>query len=409
VPDPPLAGRRLLCLGAGIEQEPFLRWAARLGAETVALDRDPSAPGLRVADIPKQVDPGDLDAVLALVEKIRPHALLPVPMGRLLAVAGTLNDALGLPGVTANAAMLSTDKVAMRRALETVDVVQPAFSVARTPRDLASAVHEMGPRLVVKPRHGSGSRGVVVVDALDSVDDLLAEHLAARGDDESLVERFVEGEEVGVDGVFVADHPVLLAVREKELTPLPHRQEQGYATPWRNGAWDDEIAHVLRAIGAALGLRDCAVNADVIVTDSGAVTLVELTARPAGLFIFSTLLPAVLSETLMDEVLVRLVAPDRASDRPPRMPAPASAVLRFPPFPPGRVVSVAQPDVAGEGIVVARTDLEPGDVIGPVAAAHDALERGLVITVGETLESARQRADEAVAALGVDVDTVSAR
>lgn len=154
-------------------------------------------------------------------------------------VAALAGQRLGLPHNPPQAAALTRDKAALRRALAG-RVPQPDFRVVGPDDDVAVAAAEVGPPVVVKPVALSASRGVIRTDdpgqaaaAAARIRRILA---CADADPGSplLVERYVPGSEVAVEALVRGGHLEVLAVFDKP-DPLegPYFEETLYITPSR--------------------------------------------------------------------------------------------------------------------------------------------------------------------------------
>ncbi len=130
--------------------------------------------------------------------------------------------------------MLATrDKAAMRRALAAGGVAQPRFAVANGPDDVVRTVADVGLPCVVKPVGLSASRGVIRADDADDAV-VAAARVRVIADGPLLVEEYVPGVEVAVEGLLRGGALEVLAVFDKP-DPLegPYFEETIYVTPSR--------------------------------------------------------------------------------------------------------------------------------------------------------------------------------
>jgi biotin carboxylase len=142
---------------------------------------------------------------------------------------------------------------------------------------------------VVKPLSLSGSRGVIRADDLDQAE-AAAERvrgiLAAAGepvDASLLLESYLSGAEVAVEGLLRAGQLQLLAVFDKP-DPLegPYFEETIYVTPSRLPAGVlAEVERITAQAARALGVREGPVHAELRV-DGESVRVLELAARSIG-------------------------------------------------------------------------------------------------------------------------------
>jgi biotin carboxylase len=398
------SGRTVLAVGAGPEQVPTIEVARNLGLRVVAVDRDPAAPGMVLADVASAVDISDPEAVAAVARAEGVQAVVPAPIGRWLTTVGYVNDRLGLPGVSHASALACTDKQRFHERCVAAGARRPAQAAAAGRAQVLAAVAAVGLPCVLKPAAGSGSSAVVVVRQEAELARAVDWHLAGRPrGDHTLVEGLVAGQELGVDAAVVGGRLELVLLRAKELTPLPYRQQLNSTAP--APLPDRAVAAVtaeLQTAVTALGLTDCLVNADVVLAPGDVATVLELAGRPAGARLADVVVPAVTGVAYL-ELGIRMVLGEPVVFRPRPL---AAAVLRFFPVPAGRVVRVdpAPAAAASPDVLLFNCALRPGQLLGPMTCVADGFERGLVVARGADAAAARQLADEVIAGLDVEMD-----
>ena len=204
-------------------------------------------------------------------------------------VAALAAQRLGLAHNPPDAAARSRDKAAMRRALEDAGVPQPEFRMAGPDAEVAGLAAEVGLPCVVKPVSLSGSRGVIRADdpeAAVGAAKRVRAILADAGEDPDaplLVERYVPGDEVAVEGLLRGGALEPLAVFDKP-DPLegPYFEETIYVTPSRLPPETlDAILRMTADAAAALGLVEGPIHAELRI-DAGRAWVLELAARSIG-------------------------------------------------------------------------------------------------------------------------------
>lgn len=196
---------------------------------------------------------------------------------------------LGLTHNSPAAVARTRDKAAMRRALAAAHVRQPRFALLARAADAAAMAGQVGLPCVIKPLGLSGSRGVIRADDGEqarAAAERIRAILTAAGepaDAPLLVESYLPGEEVAVEGLLRGGRLEVLAVFDKP-DPLegPFFEETLYVTPSRlPPAVLAEVAAVTAQAADALGLREGPVHAELRV-DGGHVSVLELAARSIG-------------------------------------------------------------------------------------------------------------------------------
>ena len=212
--------------------------------------------------------------------------------GTLLAAAAA--KALKLPHNPVTAVAATRNKHRLRRKVAAAGLPSPRFERLSVEDDPIRAAPRMPFPCVLKPLHLAASRGVM---RADDADQFVAafERLAAilrtpdvvqRGGRLArhvLVEAFIPGTEVALEGLLVGGELVVLAVFDKP-DPLdgPFFEETLYVTPSRlpDAALADIAAQTAKA-AAAIGLREGPVHAEWRVNEHGA-WLIDVAARSIG-------------------------------------------------------------------------------------------------------------------------------
>jgi len=205
-------------------------------------------------------------------------------------VAAAVAEELGLRGNPVAAAVAARDKHQQRRLFAAAGVAAPRFELLTTAADPERVARGASYPCVLKPLRLSASRGVIRADtptefvaAFARIKRILEQpgcHPASRS---LLVEEFVPGPEVAVEGLVTHGALTVLAIFDKP-DPLegPFFEETIYVTPSRLApAAQQEVAACVQAAVGALGLREGPIHAEVRYNDRGA-WLIELAARPIG-------------------------------------------------------------------------------------------------------------------------------
>jgi biotin carboxylase len=249
--------KTVLVVGAGRYQRAVIRRARELGLRVVAVDRNPDAPGLRLADVPRVVDFRSPEAVLENVRDLAIDGVLTVQAERAVPMVAAIAEALGLAGIGVETARLMTNKLAMRGRLAEAGIPQPRFATVRTPDEARAAAGEVGFPAVLKPADSAGQVGLARIESADDAAAAVPAAVAASPSGEAVLEEFVEGTELnGI--VVVQDGEVLATILCDRLRP-PGR---GFGVSWLHvypttpqGAQLEEARRVAGDAVRALGLR----------------------------------------------------------------------------------------------------------------------------------------------------------
>lgn len=206
-----------------------------------------------------------------------------------VAAAALASEQLGLPHNSPSAITATRNKADMRRRLAAACVRQPAFESVKPGGDAQMAAERLGLPVVVKPVSLSASQGVIRVDRADELPATIERTRSiaqAQGRDPHepvLLERFVPGSEVAVEGLMRDGSLEVLAIFDKP-DPLdgPFFEETIYVTPSRLTPATQESIRAVTASGAkALGLSEGPIHAELR-TRNGNAWLLEIAARSIG-------------------------------------------------------------------------------------------------------------------------------
>ena len=162
---------RVMLLGAGELGKEVIIALQRLGVEVVAVDRYSNAPGHQVAHRAHVIDMTDAAALRALVERERPHLIVPEIEAIATAELLRIEDA-GLAQVipTARAAWLTMNREGIRRlAAEELGLPTSPYRFADTLPEVQAAIADIGYPCLIKPVMSSSGKGQSRIDGPDEI------------------------------------------------------------------------------------------------------------------------------------------------------------------------------------------------------------------------------------------------
>jgi carbamoylphosphate synthase large subunit len=278
----------------------FEQAAQRLGIPVIR-GEDVPPPMVSKVKLPLAIDYRDVPRSARLIEKYaRKH-----PVGAIIGLddSGTLiaaaaSERIGLPYNAPEAALAARDKYLMRQKFAQAGVPSPEFHHYHLNDDLPVIAARTRYPCVVKPTILAGSRGVMRAD--DPAEfiqrvERLRDILATEPCDEFLVEDFIPGVEVALEGLMDSGKLHVLALFDKP-DPLdgPFFEETLYVTPSRMPVEiQTAIALVAQQAAAALGLVTGPVHAELRINQAesalngaestiGEPVMVEIAARSIG-------------------------------------------------------------------------------------------------------------------------------
>mgnify|MGYP004443571123 CR=1 FL=1 len=374
--------KKLMIMGAGIYQVPLIRKAKEMGIYTIAVSIPGNYPGFDLADEVCYINTVDYEAVLEVAREKQIDGIVTAGTDVAVITIGKVCDEMGLSGLSFEAAKVASDKRLMKECYERCGVRTARYRKIAVDEDPLQQISELNYPLIFKAVDSSGSRGIVRVNAPEEIGQAIESVKAVTRKSYYLVEEFIIGEEFGAQAFvyggkvqFVLPHGDYVFVGDTGV-PIGHfapfdLSEEAIADV------KDQTEKAIRA----MGLDNCAINADFIRRDgqtyvleiggrSGATCLAELVSIYYGFDYYEKIIQAALG---------------MAPDFPQELAVPNASMLLMSDRD-GVIESMENRNAADDRIVEVMFDYKPGD---PVKKFHVGPHRiGHVITKGNTLEEA---------------------
>lgn len=376
--------KKILILGAGIYQVPLIKTAKRLGIYTIVVSIPGNYPGFAFADKIYYENTTDYEKVLEIAKEEKIDGIVTAGTDVAVITIGKVCDELGLSGLSFNAAQIAANKLLMKTKYEEHHVRTAKFrEIPIDASDVSSRIAELSFPLIFKSVDSSGSRGIVRVDSEDQFENAIKNVRENTRSDYYIVEEFIEGEEFGAQA-FVYHGEVTFILPHGDYvfhgdTGVPI----GHFAPYNlsPSVIEDAKDQLTKAI-QAMGLDNCAINADFILKDektyvleiggrSGATCLAELVSIYYGFDYYEKILRCALGEDVTFECDTCAVP---------------NASMLLMSDKDGQIESQTNSNPENDNIVEIQFDYQPGDSVhqfrvGPHRIGH-------VITKGDTLDAA---------------------
>ncbi|MDO4517743.1 MAG: ATP-grasp domain-containing protein, partial [Bacillota bacterium] len=319
---------------------------------------------------------------------------------------GRVCDTLGLTGLGFKSAEIATDKLLMKSCYEKYGVRTAKYrKISFDDLDYREKLYHLTFPVMFKSVDSSGSRGIIKVNSTDEFDDARNYVLDNTRSNYFIVEEYIEGEEFGAQA-FVKDGEVQFILPHGDYvfkgdTGVPI----GHFAPYGLDPEIEEDAKMqLRLAIKAMGLNNCAINADFILKDnktyvleiggrSGATCLAELVSIYYGYDYYEKILLTALGEE------VRFNSGD-GKPAEGYVGVPNASMLLMSDKD-GEIVSQVNGNSDNPNIVDVQFDFKPGDSVHKFKVGPNRI--GHVITKGETLEGAVKTLNDALDRITIDV------
>lgn len=396
-----------IIIGASADSIHGIKTAQQMGHYVIAFDGDQDAEGFKHADYAVTFNIRDPQKIIDELKKIKPDFIIPVPIGRYLTTAGCLSDYYNIKGISYESSILCTDKYLYHEKLSENNLrpIQCVNIPARTyADDVLSLIHskQVSFPIIVKPRHGSGSRGVSLINSVDEFKDKVLKLMPFQED--YVIESVIDGDEYGIDGVVIEGHFKLVLLRKKSITPPPTCQCTAYVavirTPANEAMFSNVEVYMEQAVNA-LSMRDCLLHADVMINDEFEVCSVEISGRPSGHRLHDVFTPLASGVDMIKEFIS--YSCNESYDFMPRMNN--CLAIRYFDFENCRVVK--QPmvkELMKKYDILKYTCNIGNEILGTVKDGHSIMDRGHFILSGRNEDDALRQCQEIIDMFVIDKD-----
>lgn len=327
---------------------------------------------------------GSTDRIVAYADAQRLAAIVSTDDEGVM-LAALASEALGLKHSPLLAVRAARDKYQTRQALAAAGLNVPGYQRVAIEADPRRVADEISYPCVVKPLAMAASRGVMRADDPDqfaaAVDRLAG--ILEPDDTHFLVEDYIPGEEVALEGLLIGGELQALAIFDKP-DPLegPYFEETIYVTPSRHSPEEQAaIVDTTRDGLRALGLSEGPIHAELRLNEAGA-WVIEIAPRSIGGYC-SRALRFGESEGLEQRILEHALGWPLGSTEPA---SPASGVMMIPVPAAGELCEVGGVEAAKRvpGISELRIAMPIGAQVAPPPEGAQYL--GFIFAAGEKPE-----------------------
>jgi len=305
--------KKIIIIGAGIEQLYAYELAQKNGYYVIATDNNPNAPSVKYADhfilastrnaqetlysIKSYCEEyGNIDGVMTIANDV-PYTVA--------FVANYFN----LKGHSVDSAVLAHDKFLMKKAFRSNGVPCPDFWKISTLDELKILVErEKINRFVIKPVDGRGARGVLLLNKEDDLKWAFKESLSWSDKKILIVERFIPGMQISSESYLLNGKAYTPALSERNYSRLeefsPYIIEDGGTIP--APVVDSMVKKIDKLIedGArSMGVVEGIVKGDIVIDEYGQPQIIELALRLSGGWFASNQIIATSGVDLVDLVM----------------------------------------------------------------------------------------------------------
>lgn len=378
--------KRIMIIAGGEWQVPIIRKAKDLGLYVVNTNLYPNSLGFSFADVGLIIDVLNKDENLRAAKKYSVDAVITDQSDIAVPTVAFVTENMQLNGVGTKIAELFTNKYFMRKFCLKHDFPTPQFKLCHSLDDARIFLEDCKLPVVVKPLANQSSRGVVKISNKNELAAAYTFALQHSSDDTVLIEEFIGGIELTVDGIQLnaGDHYSLATSTKKHYV----HNEMVANQLWFNQSnldIDYDALHkqhnqMVKLMSLPFGLTHAEYK-----YYKDKFYLIEIAARGGGTLISSDIVP-LMSGVDSNELLIRMALGERISSIRPDF-YKGISVLDFFEFKPGKVKNISGLGQAKviSGVVSIGVNIHEGSVISEVS--DDRSRHGYIIAHAENAET----------------------
>lgn len=256
------------------------------GYRTILVDYYDNPPAASTANLHIKESALDLDKVEAIAREYEADLVITAALDQPLPIAIAVSEKLGLPKpFSLKAAHNLTNKNAMKKVMQQHGIPTPFWLRLDTANHFKQ--QKLTFPLIVKPEDGTGSRGITILNSSTELQSAFEKAASASNTGFVVIEEFRLGQEVDVDCVVIDGKTKVVLCRERhkcDLFGLPLGiQCVATVSPARLGITEkSKIVRTMSEIATAFGIMNGVMIVQLIIDDSGEISVLELAGRVSG-------------------------------------------------------------------------------------------------------------------------------
>lgn len=294
--------KAILILGASNDQLFMINTAHEMGLETVVVDGNKDAIGLKIATYSKEIDFSNTEKVINYAQEL---------IDKNVNLSGVLTMGSDVPHIIAKiakhfswvgpsieTAIITTDKFLMKETFRKNSISVPNYALIDSHEEILKYSKQWNSQsIIIKPIDAAGSRGVSILNDLTHIQQL---YMHAKENSKSgrvLIEEYIEGPQISTESVIYDGkyfHPGFAdRVYDETKNFYPYIMENG---GWQPSRLDDakyhEICLLIEKVAKAIKLDRGIIKGDIVYSTKYKKTMViEVASRLSGGDFSASLVP----------------------------------------------------------------------------------------------------------------------
>ncbi len=280
---------KLAIIGAGYLQLPIYLKTRELGIETIGFAWEEGAVSQKSCSKFYPISILDKEKILQTCKDEKVEGVVTIASDLAVPTVSFIAEKMGLIGNPMESSQLCTNKFLMRNAFVAHDLKCPVYFKVDNIGQLKLLSRHLKYPLIVKPVDRSGSMGVTKVNGIAELHKALINALDVSILKQAILEEFIDGQEVSVEGISFQGIHNILTITDKVTSGHPHYVELEHHQPslLPGKIKDCLVIETIKALNA-LKIVYGASHTEFIISKHG-IFITECGARMGGDFIGSDL------------------------------------------------------------------------------------------------------------------------
>ena len=373
--------KKVLVINIGWEQEPLIQLLHERGYELYGITNFRLKKPTLKKHFKKifQFDFRDLENIYNIAKELKIDAVISDQCDYSHFAQSYVSERLGLKGSTLSQAQISINKYVQRKHAELNGILVPKFILVFNYDEAISACDEIGFPIIIKPIDNRGSFGVAKVNNLSELKYCYLNALSNSHSRFVLIEQFIDGYEITVDGYCFDGIPKSLTIAKKSKEGLGSQVSMDIKYPAEIPDYIYDKALVNNEfVNTILGFTFGMTHSEYMITNTGLIYLIESANRGGGVFTSEIIVPNVcgvnILEKYIDDVIgikSKVIYPDQIEKN--------NVILKFFSFQPGVIKKISgfNEIKKNKGILKAKLNVKVGDQISVIS--NDGNRHGFII------------------------------
>jgi len=400
--------KNLLVLSGGKEAIEGIKIAKNMGLRVIVCDGNKNAPGRAFADDFILVNIYNTEDVLAAVakypDKDKIDGVITIASDAVRPVAAVA-EYLDLPGITKEAAFISTEKFEMKKCFKNASVPIPKFTDVNSVDELKAEFEKFGDA-VLKPVDNRGARGVLRLNKESDLEWAFNYSMKFSASKKLIMEEWISGAQISTESVVVDGKSYLCGVADRDYSKLddtfPYIVEDGGETPSKySPELNDKLEAILDSAAKAVGISNGVLKGDIVLKN-GEPHIIEVAARLSGGFFSTITIPLVYKINLIEMAVSIALGLDITL--PKKLTSYCVQANRFLFLKPGTVKKVSVPTVntLPSWVKYFEVNVKEGELIPDIE--NHTMRKGSVMVSGNTCEEAVTRVKSIINSINVEIN-----